>query len=215
MNTNSNLSCVILAGGRSRRMGKDKALLSLPDGQSLLSQTVEVARSLSPHILISTPWPERYQAALSSPQPPAVQWIVDEQAAGPLVGFLQAWSYIKTDWCLLLACDLPNLNAQVLRQWWEWLAAQDASSFEPSASLAPGSKGWEPLCGYYHCRCDRAIAKHLESDLELGDSSQERPSRRSFQSWLSTLEIAPYTDVPDEMLFNCNTPSDWATIQDE
>ena len=217
--TPERLSSVILAGGRSRRMGQDKALMKLPSGQSLLSQTVEVAGAIAPHISIVTPWPERYQGALAQPLPqrialpvqpaiqwPAIQWIEDIQAAGPLTGFAQAWPQIQSDWCLLLACDLPNLDAQILQQWWRWLSseinpARAASTSRLQASLIKGEKGWEPLCGYYHRSCLSSLNQHLDSGA------------LDFQSWLPTLKIATYAAVPEGMLFNCNRPLDWTQLQ--
>lgn len=204
-------------------MGQDKALLKLPDGQSLLGQTVGVARSLleavgedacwrsdskgvAPSLAVVTPWPKRYQAAIAPP----VQWIEDSREAGPLAGFIQAWAEIQSDWCLLLACDLPNLDAQVLQRWWQWLVVEatvrqcsfKGASSMPSAeaSLVKRSGRWEPLCGYYHRSCIPGLTHYLAS------------GRLDFQSWLPTLTIAPYLDMPEEMLFNCNRPADWAKV---
>ena len=178
-------------------MGQDKALLSLPNGQLLLDRTVEVARSLTPTLFIVTPWPDRYQSVIT----PDPKWIEDCQESGPLAGFSQAWPQIQADWCLLLACDLPNLDAQVLQQWWAWIAAQKKIVDPPAASLVKGSKGWEPLCGYYHRSCVPSLNRHLAT----GDLA--------FQSWLSTLDVAAYSAVPNAMLFNCNTPSDWSQMR--
>ena len=213
------LSCVILAGGRSRRMGQDKALLELPDGQFLLNRIVEVAhrlclsidrsieRSRAPHIAIVTPWPERYQPIVQRP----TLWVEDSKEAGPLAGFSQAWSTVQSDWCLLLACDLPNLNEQVLRQWWQWLETDlPGAARAPEASLVRRNQRWEPLCGYYHRRCLSSMKKHLEE----GSLPDQKHSQRDFQSWLSTLEIVTYSGVPDEMLFNCNRPDDWRKVID-
>ena len=181
-------------------MGEDKALLSLPDGQLLLGKTVDVARSLTPAIFIVTPWAERYQPVIA-PIAPEVRWIEDRQASGPLAGFSQVWPQIQADWCLLLACDLPNLDAQVLQQWWAWILDRKAIANLPAASLVKGSKGWEPLCGYYHRSCVPSLNQHLAA------------GERAFQSWLSALEIAAYSAVPNAMLFNCNTPADWRQVR--
>ena len=185
-------------------MGQDKALLQLPDGRRMLEKTVAVAQMLTPDVTIVTPWPERYQPLLSTP----IHWLEDTREEGPLAGFAQAWADMSADWCLLLACDLPNLEANVLQQWWHWLTSEQAPeglsstklSSPVTASLVKGRKGWEPLCGYYHRRCTAGLNRHLNA----GD--------RDFQSWLPALQIAPYLSVPDEMLFNCNRPADWAKL---
>lgn len=207
----SSLSAIILAGGHSRRMGQDKALLKTPSGQSLLIQTAQIAQQITPDVTVVTAWPDRYQPIL----PSGVQLIRESvnsssmaaSGAGPLSGFAQGWSQIQGDWCLLLACDLPYLEAAPLSQWWRWLLANRstnplAPSIAPMASLAPGIKGWEPLCGYYHRPCLAALQHYLEVPANA----------HSFQAWLTTISVEPYPHLPPQMLFNCNTPQDWATV---
>ncbi|MGC1309177.1 MAG: molybdenum cofactor guanylyltransferase [Phormidesmis sp.] len=215
------LSVLILAGGRSRRMGQDKALLSAGDGRSLLHKTAQVAQQLTPEVQVMTPWPERYGSAV----PPGVKLIQERVAKksvrGPLVGFSQGWEQISSDWCLLLACDLPYLEAAVLERWWQWLAVQLAQSqappAQPMASLTTGVKGWEPLCGYYHRRCAPGLLRYLAEGESVamdarGDRNPFVNRTRSFQTWLKSLPIATYNAVPRRMLFNCNTPDDWAAV---
>ncbi|MEO1295603.1 MAG: NTP transferase domain-containing protein, partial [Cyanobacteria bacterium J06636_16] len=101
------LAVLILAGGMSRRMGQDKALLEL-EGISLLRRTWNIAHTLTDAVWVVTSRPEQYQSLL----PPNAQWIRETPPAsdtvppGPLVAFTQALTQIKTDWILLLACDL-------------------------------------------------------------------------------------------------------------
>lgn len=215
------LSVMVLAGGRSRRMGQDKALLPMEDDQPLLLKTVQVAQSLTSNIVIVTPWIERYQALLPEsvillkepPQPSSST----SKSAGPLSGFVYGWEAVPSAWCLLLACDMPYLEGLHLRRWWAWLQSElenPSASPSPMASLAPFSqavegvsrknkrKGWEPLCGYYHRRCLPSLTQHLES------------GQHSFQSWLSKISVVPYYSLPEQMLFNCNTPADWAVVSD-
>ncbi len=226
-----------MAGGYSRRMGQDKALLTLCDGQPLISRTAQVAQSLSTEVLIVTPWPERYRAIVSD----SVRLIAESHSLpnsatcdqklsdGPLSGFVAGWQHLSTDWCLLLACDLPQLETSVLQEWWAWIIAQSAFGWpqleqapssqkpsvqtllavQPMASLTPMAKaagghriGWEPICGYYHRSCLPSLEQqHLER-------------RRAFQPWLSALRIARYEAVPPKMLFNCNTQADWIAAKD-
>ncbi len=220
-------------------MGTDKALLILPNGQSLIGHTAQVAQVLSPEVLVVTPWPQRYQDALPAsvrlipevhpssdpvfsssflsqlPGQLPVQQPSQKLSAGPLSGFATGWPYLSTDWCLLLACDLPRLDVAVLQRWWVWILAQSVLGWssltcsssaqpQPMASLAPictgGRSGWEPLCGYYHRSCLPSL------------NQQQSADSRAFQPWLSELCIARYDNVPSQMLCNCNTPADWAVV---
>ena len=204
-------------------MGQDKALLTLPNGQLLLQRTAQVAQQLTSDILVVTPWPERYRPILSSTVRLVKEQTASEAPAaanplGPLDGFAQGWSQVRSDWCLLLACDLPNLAPTALQQWWDWLMAlslaerpsahlcsearlTDAANPQIMASLTPGTKGWEPLCGYYHRRCLPGLHRHIAGP------------DRSFQSWLTTIPIVAYRALPPSMLFNCNTPKDWLEVK--
>lgn len=199
------VSAIILAGGQSRRMGQDKALLSTRSGQSLLARTVQMARQLTPLVLIVTPWPERYRRQLLSVsklgQGSELQFVRERLSSpsyGPLGGFVQGWEQVSSDWCVLLACDLPYLEGKVLQDWWDKLRRSDSP--ESMASLVPGQKGWEPLCGFYHRNCLPGLHRYM---LKGG---------RSFQGWLAGISVSPYHNVPEQMLFNCNTPQDWARV---
>ncbi len=241
------LSVIILAGGQSRRMGQDKALLSMSEGQPLLLRTIHIAQRLAPdRVVVVTPWPELYQSFV----PPQVQLIQEQQvelsegasagsfagfSAGPLGGFAQGWRQVDSQWCLLLACDLPYLRSEPLQQWWAWLTSQNSlQSNGSSLSLAslvrssvPLTKDeanklyWEPLCGFYHRDCVPSLvhflygpeqASHLLSTQQI---SPVRSTQRSFQAWLKTLPIVAYPNLPPSLLFNCNTPDDWAVVQQD
>lgn len=235
---------MILAGGQSRRMGQDKALLPGRDGQPLLCQTVQTAWQIAPRVVVVTPWPDRYRVLLAdvrSPehpslqppnlqlpnlqlpnlQPPTIQLVqepLSPKSQGPLGGFVQGWEALPSSWCLLLACDLPYLEASVLRDWWQHLAVKADSL--AVASLVPGRdwrakrlpesiegkppvihKGWEPLCGFYHRRGVPGLKRYLAG------------GGRSFQGWLADVPVTPFYGVPKKMLFNCNTPEDWGRVQ--
>lgn len=253
----STLSALILAGGHSRRMGTDKALLPLPlapsDGSSssreqpLLLHTVKIARQVATEVAVVTPWPSRYDTFLAatdvrliqepfpnhqplSPKgrPPKTSLrqhpthSAKKLSAGPLSGFAYGWQHITSDWCLLLACDLPYLDAAELTQWWQWISSRLAcdalagagtttvgpSTFPPDglapmASLAFGRKGWEPLCGFYHRSCLTSLNDHIAT------------AQRAFHPWLQQLSIARYNNISPQIFFNCNTPVEWQTVISE
>lgn len=188
------LSALVLAGGQSRRMGQDKALLEI-DGVPMLQRVCAIARQCADPVYVVTPWVERYQAIV----PPDCQFIRETAALGgtgsqgPLVGFAQALGQVQTDWVLLLACDLPQLRADVLQTW-----AQQLDQVDPAAiaCLPRHPKGWEALCGFYR---QNSLAG-LQAFVESGG--------RSFQHWLIQHLVTELPLDDAQMLFNCNTPAD-------
>jgi molybdenum cofactor guanylyltransferase len=204
------LAAVILAGGQSRRMGRDKALLSIDplasesiakgvseaiakgvseDGITLLQQTCAVAKSCTDRVFVLSP--------TSYDLPLGCQWISEDPPyQGPLKAFAGCLGQIESEWILLLACDLPYLDAQVLQRWIGELEQVPASSI---AYLVPHSKGWECLCGFYRQQCHQSLQDFILAD---GDS---------FQSWLRDQDVQAISTAEPNMLINWNSPADLST----
>ena len=188
------ITSIILAGGKSYRMGKDKALIEI-DGIPLLRKICLAAFSITDSVYVIAPWVERYRSVV----PEKCQLIQEKPLTGgkwhqgPLVGFVQALKQIDQDWALLLACDLPNLPSQELQRWFHHLQSIPLSSH---LLLPRHPKGWEPLCGFYH-RCN---LPSLEQYIASGG--------RSFQAWLSTQTVLELLVTDSRFLWNCNTPQD-------
>jgi molybdopterin-guanine dinucleotide biosynthesis protein A len=180
-------------------MGQDKALILVQE-IPLLRRVCDIALLCTPEVYVATPRVEQYQAIL----PDACQ-IIQEQGIpeespppGPLVGFAQALAQVQADWVLLLACDLPYLQVEILQTWIQQLAAVGDS--DAIALLPKSEQGWEPLCGFYHRRC----LPSLRAAIEQGE--------RSFQRWLATQMVQELPLRDRQILFNCNTPDDLATV---
>ncbi|MGB0564286.1 MAG: molybdenum cofactor guanylyltransferase [Spirulinaceae cyanobacterium] len=190
---------LILAGGQSSRMGRDKAQLPW-QGQTLLSYTVQVTRVVTEACYVLTPWPERYRAQVSGAA------FIPETCSGhgPLVGFAQGLATIAPaqphlDWLLLLACDLPRLDAPLLQQWIEQLTVLETNMV---AAVPHNGDRWEPLCAFYR----PTILPELKQAIAQ--------NQHSFQTLLSTLNCQPLSISPQQqtMLWNCNTPADWQAV---
>lgn len=196
--TNNKLTAIILAGGKSSRMGQDKAMLPV-DGIPLLLRVYQVAAACANTIYVVTPWQERYQDLL----PPNCLFLREEllrgetngelQTHGPIIGFAQGLAQVQTEWVLLLACDLPKLRVEILQTWIEKLDSvrEDALTY-----LVQHSKGWEPLCGFYRKSCLPSLNEFINQ------------GGRSFQEWLQQNTVEVYPSPDPAMFFNCNTPSD-------
>lgn len=195
------LSTIVLAGGQSSRMGRDKALIAVR-GVPLLQQICDVALQCASQVYVVTPWPQRYQEILPSrcilvQEQPLPGETVKESPHGPLVGFSQGLAQVQTEWALLLACDLPQLRVDILQNW--SLGLEDAPK-DAIALLARHPKGWEPLCGFYRRSCLAVLTEYIDG------------GGRSFQGWLAqnSVEELPLSDRA--LLFNCNTPDDLKKI---
>ena len=193
-----NLSAIVLAGGQSSRMGRDKALISI-QGVPLIRQVCEVAGNCAAKVYVVTSWPERYQDILPSSCQliREVPMYGETKPQGPLVGFAQGLAQVQTDWVLLLACDLPQLRVEVLQN---WIAGLENVPEKDIALLPRNFKGWEPLCGFYRRQCLPLLTEFINQ------------GGRSFQSWLAQHPVQELP-VPDtQLLFNCNTPADVAAL---
>lgn len=186
---------LILAGGQSRRMGTDKALL-VHQGQTLIEHVHGVASACATVVYIVGP--PRVGLPLTWSYLPETT-----PGQGPLGAFQQSLTHLATpgqadDWLLLLACDLPYLSASTLRQWQSQLATLPP---ETIAYLPPHPKGWEALGGFYHWRCQPSLDRFV---LQGG---------HSFQDWLRQQAVAPISVSDPQMLANWNTPEDRSALR--
>ena len=195
--TCKSLEAILLAGGRSRRMGRDKALLEF-DGKCLLQHVCELARSCTQQVYVVTPWGDRY-AHLSLPAQIVPEPVTSEVPKGPLSGFAVGLRLVKSEWVLLLACDLPYLSAEGLQGGIDRLPQL---SPKVTALLRRHPKGWDPLCGFYRRSCLASVERALAAGT------------RSFQAWLETCDVAVWEDADPRMFVNCNTPEEWSKVGD-
>ena len=194
------ITAIVLAGGESSRMGRDKALLDIGNS-TLLTQVCLVASKCAAQTYVVTPWIEKYQNVL----PKRCQLIREQLVLGsgsntPLIGFAQGMQLVRTEWVLLLACDLPHISSSQVKQWSLSLATVLPTKI---ALLPRNAKGWEPLCGFYRRSCTDPLENYI------------RQGGRSFQSWLAQHPVAELPISDRTCLFNCNTPEDWKLLKDK
>ena len=176
----------VLAGGRSTRMGTDKAMLSR-DGRTLLEQAAtQVEKAAGTAVIIGDPI--RYGQ---------FRWPVIQDrlpGRGPLGGIVTALEITTSSWNLITACDMPRLDsgflAALLRE-----AAALPPGFDCLVPLSPS--GPEPLCSVYHRQSLPALRDALEHNI--------LKMRRALDSL-----AVQYHSVPDmDRFLNINTPGDW------
>lgn len=132
-------SAVLLAGGRSVRMGRDKALLPHPEtGQTLVLHQLATLRAAgATEVFLSV------RAGTDYPSVPAdVRRVHDDGTRGPMAGIAAALAACTRPRLLVLAVDLPGVTPALLRQWLARIPAEHG--FVPL-----GPSGAEPLCALY------------------------------------------------------------------
>lgn len=184
---------VVLCGGRSQRMGHDKAMLPHSDGMSYLQHSVTRLESLCDAVYVSTSsfHAARYQGLLSNPL------IVDpEQSFGPITGITQSLHQAVRDGfdaCLFMPVDTPDLSVGDLQQLAE---AYRAQPHEVVCAVAGNdSNRLEPLIAIY----PTAVQSELRRSIERKQYSLQR----ALASTPVTRIVLPVTSCR-----NVNTPSD-------
>jgi molybdopterin-guanine dinucleotide biosynthesis protein A len=183
------ISAVLLAGGESRRMGKDKTTL-LFRGQPLWQIQLDLLRKLElAEIFISArtdpPW-----------RPADMQFVPDDPPSrGPLSGLTVALARMRTKHLLALAIDMPFMNERYLRSLCEWI--------EPGCGVLPKiDNRAEPLAAIYpaEARMDFTMA------LTGANFSLQQLTARLADA--AHMRVVPVKDGDVELFRNLNEPDD-------
>ncbi len=179
---------VVLAGGKSTRMGQDKALMEV-DGKPLLLHAIE---KLKPHVreLLVIGEPRQYGHIWLDVMPDEIPGL------GPLGGIVTAMGAARHDRLLVLAVDVPGVNAKLLERLTREMP-------ENADALVPRHEGnLEPLVAAYHRRCADAFMDHITRS-QLSMHSALADVRAAY------LDINPGEDGwPEDLFRNLNSPDD-------
>jgi len=175
----------VLAGGRSSRMGWDKALLPYHD-TVLVDWIARQVESAAGSVTLIGP-PERYlflgRPVLADLRP----------GLGPLAGIETALSSTAAEFNLIVACDLPNLTAEMLAGLLEAARNQDADCVLPDA---PGVSH-PPLCGVWRRRCRDPVREALNHGI------------RKLARLLDELDVCRWGLTDSAWAVNLNTPEEY------
>ncbi len=189
------VSGIILAGGRSRRLGRDKAV-ELFGGQPLIRRAIDRVAPLTGEIVVVVADSARGKALpLDADHRVAVDIYPD---GGSLGGIFSGLSAAANNWGLVVACDMPFLNPRLL----EYMLAQrgDCDAVVPQPGDFP-----EPT----HALYSRACLPHIEARLQAGDLKISGFFDEVRVRYLEEGEVRQFD--PDLLsFFNVNSPEDLA-----
>ncbi len=190
---NSKMGSIILAGGRSSRLGQDKSALIIA-GETLLQRTINLLGQLGGEIVLVLA-PEQSPPLLDNS--PKVTLATDKEfGKGPLVGIYSGLKASKETYNLVVACDMPFLNVNLLKYMMGLVNGFDV--------VIPRTNGEiEPLHAIYSQRCLGVIAEMIaENDLKVRNLLDKVKSR-----YVEVGEIDRF-DPHHMSWFNINTPND-------
>ncbi|NQU64906.1 MAG: molybdenum cofactor guanylyltransferase [SAR324 cluster bacterium] len=177
-------TAVVLAGGDSRRMGKDKSLLSIA-GKPMIEHIIDQLRHNFKHLYISAADAAKY-GFLNVP-------VISDQkkGVGPLMGILSSLEKSSTDLIFVTACDAPNINLPIVRKM--LLSAENYDAVIPLS----GNGLYEPLFAVYR----KSVVDHCHELIKAGEKRVSKLCDRIRVNYL-------HLESPDWYV-NINTPEEY------
>lgn len=187
----SDITGVILAGGKSLRMGTNKSFLKIGN-QTIIERIVDLMRSIFPEVIIITNSPDEYKFLNIPLYEDIYKW------KGPLAGIHSALTHTKTEKIFVLSCDVPLMTKEMIQY------IVDYKSDKP-VIFCEAAGYHQPLVGIY----SKKIIKEIEYFISNNDLND-----KSFHKFLSSIEteiIHPQSlsFYKDEIFYNVNNMNDY------
>lgn len=184
------MSLVILAGGKSKRMKQHKALLPTPEGtliERILGQLAEYFNE----VLISVSDDKKFRFLNLKHK-----FIKDKKAGqGPMMGIKTALLAAKNEKCFVIACDIPDIDLDFLKELIS--LAKDYDIVVPVSSKGD----YEPLFAIYsrsvHVEMERFLNTGIRSLIPLFDRCKTKRIKMNNPSWFRN--INDWKDYEDFM----------------
>ena len=191
-------SAIILAGGFSRRFGRDKGLVLLK-GKPLILHVIDKVSPLVDSVLVvvsSGKQKEDFERILDN----TICITIDtDQSQTPLVGAITGFQNIKSDYSLLLPCDAPLISRNIISFLFD-------TSLNKQAVIPRWPSGYiEPLQAVYHTKSSLNAAKTALNQGYMNMRSMINNLQRV--RYISTL-VLEQLENNFVSFFNVNTPQD-------
>jgi len=190
-NNFKNITVILLAGGQSSRMGKDKGLIEF-NGKPLIEHITEKVRLITDSVFIITNQPgyDRF----GFPCFPDIK-----KDCGPIGGIFTGLHHSSTLKNLVLSCDTPFIPHHLIKHLVEQSGVEDA--------LVPRyDEKTEPLCGVYDRNCKETLKMLIdERELKLQNALEKLNTR--------FLDLHRFDDFDKRWFANINTPDELEKYQ--
>lgn len=192
----TDITAIILAGGKSSRMGSDKSLLKLGE-KTLIEHVADSLRPYVDSVLIVTNDQEKYKFLKN------VRFVPDiEENQGPFIGLISGISASETIWSFVTSCDMPLIDGNIINYLWNRKKGYIVS---PSSS-----EGFEPMLSLYSKEILPYAKKLMDSNMR---------SINKFISYMAELNYAVIINKEDiesifgkKIFFNINNHENYNSL---
>lgn len=147
------IPCVIFAGGKSSRMGEDKALLPFAGFNTLTQYQYVKLSKLFKNVYISCKDKSKFHFNAAF-----IEDKEDTNVYAPTIGFITAFEKLRSDKIFVLSVDTPFVSENEIKE----LLKSDDNSYD--ATIAKSDDGIQPLCGIYHISLLPSFNKMLQTN---------------------------------------------------
>lgn len=191
-----NVGLIVLSGGKSSRMGRNKALLPI-DGKLMIQRIFDsLGEEFSDRILV-TNRPEEYAPLL----PEGVKIVSDVYpGAGPLSGIHAGLLASAAEYNVVAACDMPFVSRQVAE-----ILVQKSQGYEAVVPRFNGMR--QPLFAVYH----KSAAGEIEGILEGNDFRVNNLWKKLNTLWLEEDDLSTIPEI-ERAFLNINNPEEYEAL---
>ncbi|MEA3317930.1 MAG: molybdenum cofactor guanylyltransferase [Bacteroidota bacterium] len=191
----NNITGIVLAGGKSSRMGKNKALIKFK-GKTIIEDIVDKLVPVSKEIIIS--------ASDDSYNFLDLQTVRDEiPECGPLGGMYSCMKFAKENAFLVVSCDLPFISNALL----EYMISQ-INNYDAIIPIDSNGR-YQPLCACYNKSC----LADIQISMQRGEYKIMKAIENLNIKFIPINANSPF--YSEKMFYNVNYPSDFEKINED
>ena len=199
----NDITGIILAGGKSTRMGKNKSLLKIDD-QTIIERVIKLMKSCFKDVILITNTPEEYEFI----DIPMYKDIFEYK--GPLAGIHSGLSYSKTDDNFIISCDIPLMTKEII----EYII--DYNTDKP-ITICKADGFIQQLAGKYSKYVLDLAVEILEAGINETRDKKQQKRKCAVLSLIDNVgaEIIDVENIPfykDGTFYNMNRPEDYKFI---
>lgn len=201
----SDITGILLAGGKSSRMGVNKAFMKIGN-ETVIERTANILRSIFTNVLLSTNSTDEYSFLGLKTIPDIYKDI------GPLGGIHSGLLHSETEKIFVLSCDMPLMSKEQI----EYIISYPASADSSQIIVAKADGFIQQLCGIYNKSLISSIEKkYNEYSTGKNDRSKKCKVLQLLENSQTTVIDVKneYPDYKENSFFNMNRQEDFEYIK--